>query len=134
MIRLIVLGHSSDDKGTQLETLTASILSSLKYTDIIMNVVGKGGNESDVGCETFINVIYPELKRDINVDVQYLSAKYKTYAEYTLKSQKSRLSKGKSIFRNEEVCDALMFIINSSKVSSELKYKAKMYLEQEQSI
>ena len=48
MIRLIVLGHSSDDKGTQLETLTASILSSLKYTDIIMNVVGKGGNELDV--------------------------------------------------------------------------------------
>ena len=89
---------------------------------------------NDVGCETFINVIYPELKRDINVDVQYLSAKYKTYAEYTLKSQKSRLSKGKSIFRNGEVCDALMFIINSSKVSSELKYKAKMYLEQEQSI
>lgn len=89
---------------------------------------------NDVGCETFINVIYPELKRDINVDVQYLSAKYKTYAEYTLKSQKSRLSKGKSIFRNGEVCDALMFIINSSKVSSELNYKAKMYLEQEQSI
>ena len=89
---------------------------------------------NDVGCETFINVLYPELKRDINVDVQYLSAKYKTYAEYTLKSQKSRLSKGKSIFRTGEVCDALMFIINSSKVSSELKYKAKMFLEQEQSI
>ena len=48
MIRLIVLGHSSDDKGRQLEVLTASILSSLKYTDIIMNVVGKGGNELDV--------------------------------------------------------------------------------------
>ena len=48
MIRLIVLGHSSDDKGTQLETLTASILSSLKYTEVTMNAVGKGGNELDV--------------------------------------------------------------------------------------
>lgn len=48
MIRLIVLGHSSDDKGRQLEVLTASILKSLKYTDITMNVVGKGGNELDV--------------------------------------------------------------------------------------
>lgn len=33
---------------------------------------------NDVGCETFINVLYPELKRDINVDVLHLSAKYKT--------------------------------------------------------
>lgn len=79
MIRLIVLGHSSDDKGTQLETLTASILSSLKYTEITMNAVGKGGNELDVVAK----YTTPQISGDLIHPVVCECKAYKTKVDIT---------------------------------------------------
>ncbi len=86
---------------------------------------------NDIGCSTFINILYPELKKDIDVGIQTLNERHEEYSKYTLNSQKSRLSKCKSIFRNEEICDALRFVIDSNRVSDELKQKAERYLKTE---
>ena len=47
-MQLIILGKTSDDKGTQLEKLTASILKQQGYTSIFTNVVNAGASEVDV--------------------------------------------------------------------------------------
>lgn len=86
---------------------------------------------NSIGCSTFINILYPELKKDFDIDILSLAIKYETYSKYTIKSQKSRLSTCKSIFRNNEICDALRFVIDSNRVSEELKHKAETYLQME---
>lgn len=47
-IKLYIVGRNSDDKGTQLEELTSTILRSQGYTNISTNAVYGGGNEIDV--------------------------------------------------------------------------------------
>lgn len=42
-----------------------------------------------IGCDVFIEILYPELKRNIKVDVEYLGLRYEKYSKYTLKSQKN---------------------------------------------
>lgn len=86
---------------------------------------------NDIGCSTFINILYPELKKDINIDIQTVAARHETYSKYTIKSQKSRLSKCKSIFKNNEICEALIFVIESTRVSEEIRCKAETYLKME---
>ena len=46
-MRLFVYGKNKDDKGTQLEALTAAILKGQGYT-VVRNEVKSGGNELDV--------------------------------------------------------------------------------------
>lgn len=46
-MKIYVYGTNKDDKGKQLEILTASFLESLGYTTT-RNVIGSGGNEIDV--------------------------------------------------------------------------------------
>ena len=47
-MQLIILGKNSDDKGTQLEKLTSSILKEEGYTQIRTNVVKSGASEIDI--------------------------------------------------------------------------------------
>ncbi|MGV3585542.1 MAG: hypothetical protein ACO1OF_00965 [Adhaeribacter sp.] len=47
-MQLIILGKNSDDKGSQLEKLTTSILRKQGYSSICTNVVKGGGSEIDV--------------------------------------------------------------------------------------
>ena len=47
-MKLHILGKNLDDKETQLEQLTTSILKNLGYIDIATNVIGSGGSEVDV--------------------------------------------------------------------------------------
>lgn len=44
-MKLYILGKGKDDKGTQLEELTADILTELKYTYVRTNSIGVGGHE-----------------------------------------------------------------------------------------
>ena len=46
-----ILGNSSDDRGTQLEVLTADLLTAMEYTNIVKNRVGPGGEEIDITAE-----------------------------------------------------------------------------------
>lgn len=48
---IIILGKNTDDKGKQLEHLTASILRKLGYDNVSTNEIGVGGNEIDVSAE-----------------------------------------------------------------------------------
>lgn len=47
-MKLIILGKSKDDKGTQLEQLTSRILQSQGYSNIVKNVQVSGASELDV--------------------------------------------------------------------------------------
>nr|WP_154982826.1 restriction endonuclease [Paenibacillus xylanexedens] len=51
---MIILGQSSDDKGTQLEELTKRILLSKGYSNIVTNHIGPGGAEIDVSADFLI--------------------------------------------------------------------------------
>ena len=46
-MKIFVYGKTNDDKGTQLEALTAAILKSMGYS-VVRNEVKSGGNELDV--------------------------------------------------------------------------------------
>ena len=46
-MKVFIYGKNSDDKGTQLEALTASILKNMGYT-ISRNEISSGGSELDV--------------------------------------------------------------------------------------
>lgn len=48
---MLILGKNSDDKGTQLENLTRSILFTLGYTNIVANEIRSGAEEIDVSAE-----------------------------------------------------------------------------------
>jgi len=47
-MQLIIFGKNSDDKGSQLEKLTASILKQQGYTSVCTNVVYAGASEVDI--------------------------------------------------------------------------------------
>jgi Restriction endonuclease len=51
---MLILGRNGDDKGTQLEKLTCSILSRLGYTNIVANEIRTGGEEIDVRAEIHV--------------------------------------------------------------------------------
>jgi len=48
---MLILGKNSDDKGTQLEKLTCSILSAYGFTKIVCNEIRNGGEEIDISAE-----------------------------------------------------------------------------------
>jgi hypothetical protein len=48
---MLVLGKNSDDKGTQLEKLTETLLAAKGYRNIARNSIGAGGAEIDVRCD-----------------------------------------------------------------------------------
>jgi hypothetical protein len=48
---MLVLGKSSDDKGTQLEKLTHTLLSAMGYTNIVINEIRSGGEEIDLRAD-----------------------------------------------------------------------------------
>ncbi len=48
---IYILSKSSDDKGTQLEALTRTLLSSMGYTNIVRNFISSGGEEIDVNAD-----------------------------------------------------------------------------------
>lgn len=50
-MELLILGQTSDDKGTQLEQLTKYLLQEMGYVDVVVNSVGAGGQEIDVQAE-----------------------------------------------------------------------------------
>ena len=53
---MIILGKHTDDKGTQLEVLTRSLLGGMEYTNLACNVIGPGAEELDVTGERRIPV------------------------------------------------------------------------------
>lgn len=67
-----------------------------------------------VGKSVFVEIMYPELQRNMDIDYEYLANKYVLYGNYTLNAQRSRLSKSKTIFRNGWQFEALKIVRNSN--------------------
>jgi hypothetical protein len=59
-MKLYILGKGKDDKGKQLEEITASILTELNYTYVCTNSIGAGGHEIDVKARSTHNVLGKE--------------------------------------------------------------------------
>ena len=56
-MRFIILGKNSDDKGTQLEQLTQTMLEHQGFTNLIPNKQESGGNEIDVSAEKILQQV-----------------------------------------------------------------------------
>lgn len=65
-MQLLILGKNSDDKGSQLEELTKTILEHQGFTNIQLNTQWSGGNEIDVKAERVLEQIG---RRDLIIPV-----------------------------------------------------------------
>lgn len=62
---MIILGVTADDKGKQLETLVKTILASLGYSNIHVNVIGAGGSEADVTAQITVSKLSGESSSEL---------------------------------------------------------------------
>lgn len=83
-----------------------------------------------VGKSVFVEIMYPELRKNMDIDYEYLARKYKQYSEYTDNAQRSRLSTSKTIFRNGWQYDALEIVRGSSNVETRIRTLADKYFNE----
>jgi len=74
-----------------------------------------------IGKDIFLTVLFPELKKNMEISYQELANKYERYSHFTINSQRSRLSKAKTIFKNGVENEALLNIIDSLKVDEKTR-------------
>ncbi|RUA12316.1 MAG: hypothetical protein DSY82_01600, partial [Flavobacteriia bacterium] len=68
-------------------------------------------------------ILYPEISKNINIKHYEIASKYIKYSAFTENSQRSRLSKAKSIFKAGEEIEALINVFESNKINGEVKEK-----------
>ncbi|MEN8880228.1 MAG: hypothetical protein ABF311_08645 [Polaribacter sp.] len=76
-----------------------------------------------IGKEIYATILYPEILKNIDIKHYEISKKYLKYSNFTENSQRSRLSKAKSIFKAGGEIEALINVFESNKVSTEIKGK-----------
>ncbi|MDC0178143.1 hypothetical protein OAJ14_08365 [Polaribacter sp.] len=76
-----------------------------------------------IGKEIYATILYPEISKNIDIKHYEISEKHLKYSSFTENSQRSRLSKAKSIFRSGGEIEALINVFESNKVSTEIKGK-----------
>lgn len=81
-----------------------------------------------IGKRVFVECIYPELKKNMNITESELSEKYEEYANFSDNARKSRLSSAKSIFRRGLAEEALRIISSSGNVPFMIRSKAEKLL------
>lgn len=82
-----------------------------------------------VGKRVFVEYLYPELTRSMDLTESELSEKYEEYAGFSDNARRSRLSSAKSIFRRGLEREALKIICSSCNVPSSVRSKAQDYLD-----
>ena len=80
-----------------------------------------------IGKATFVEILFPALRDNINVTYKEIAEKYPKYENY--KSQQARLSTARSIFHNGLELKALQIIAGSSRLDANVVEKAKLYLK-----
>lgn len=96
------------------------------------------GNDSEwventlraIGKRVFVEYLYPELKKDMDITESELSEKYEEYASFSDNVRKSRLSSAKSIFRKGVEKEALRIISSSSNLPLVVRSKAERLLDE----
>lgn len=81
-----------------------------------------------VGMETFIK--YFEYYNDPNCETSDIKNLFRQYENFSSNSMASKASTGKGIIRRGNAKDALTIIANAGNISSELRTKAREYLNQ----
>ena len=76
-----------------------------------------------IGKEIYATILYPEISKNINIKHYEISIKHLKYNSFTVNSQRSRLSKAKSIFKAGGEIEALINVFESNKVNIEIKKK-----------
>ena len=76
-----------------------------------------------IGKEIYATILYPEISKNINIKHYEISNKHLKYSCFTENSQRSRLSKAKSIFKAGGQIEALINVFESNKVNIEIKEK-----------
>lgn len=76
-----------------------------------------------IGKEIYATILYPEVSKNINIKHYEISNKHLKYGRFTENSQRSRLSKAKSIFNAGGEIEALINVLESNKVNTETKEK-----------
>ena len=74
-----------------------------------------------IGKEIYATILYPEISKNIDIKHYEISKKHVKYSSFTENSQRSRLSKAKSIFKAGEEIEALVNVFESNKVNTEIK-------------
>lgn len=77
----------------------------------------------------FVEYLYPEITKNIDITESELSEKYEEYAGFSDNARRSRLSSAKSIFRRKLEKVALKIICSSCNVPSSVRSKAQDYLD-----
>lgn len=85
---------------------------------------------NDTGMYVFINILYPALKKDMNIDYTDVCRLYPEYEERVIsdKSKRTRLSKAKSIIKNGWEKEALSVASESERLDPLSKKKALDFL------
>jgi hypothetical protein len=81
-----------------------------------------------IGKEVFVSILYPKILENRNITYLEISEISEQYSKFSENSQKSRLSTAKSIFNNGMEEEALQIIIDSNRLDSIIREKAKKLL------
>ena len=127
--------------NVSLKTLESSVAPKISFNNSFVreyaprvNVSNKTESEKlmrdirSVGMETFIK--YFEYYNDPNCETSDIKNLFRQYENFSANSMASKASTGKGIIRRGNAKEALTIIANAGNISSELRIKAREYLEQ----
>lgn len=81
-----------------------------------------------IGKKAFVDYLYVELKKNIDVSIEEITHKHIEFGRYKLSSQQTRLSNARTIFREGWSKAALRIIAGSSKVDRNTRKRAMQLL------
>lgn len=121
-VRVEVTLTSETSEIAEQKTSVSENVSDLEEEDQIRELL------RSIGMKTFVEIIYPALKRNINISVADLSDKDSEFSQYTVNAQNTRLSKSRKLFENGWENIALQIIADSYRVEPGVRVKAKEIL------
>jgi len=81
-----------------------------------------------IGKKSFVCHLYPELINNIDVSIEDIASRHPEFKKYTRDSQRTRLSKARSIFKEGKEREALLIIIYSGKIDNDTLSQAHKFL------
>jgi len=89
-----------------------------------------GSRLRDIGMGQFTDILFPVLSANPDATVEDICNAYPVYGNNTLPSQRTRLSKARSIFKDGQEREALERIATSGRVPQQVREQAQALLNQ----
>ena len=115
------LKNNDNSKGRKLSKSSITIIENSENE--ILSELNIEKSLRAIGKEIYATILYPEISKNINIKHYEISNKHIKYRSFTENSQRSRLSKAKSIFKAGGEIEALINIFESNRVNQEIKGK-----------